>query len=767
MSTVNFESYLHYAGLSKQEAAYTAAHLKSWDDLHRWLSENQENNFQPVPDRVPIGTPFLETNWRINLWNRLRKVEETHQPVGEPPLWPKVVDRRRQLAMIFSLGLTALMTIISNITLVTEHISDNWRHAYLIIYAIMTYFMIATFAKLGLGSWHALRGPAGNPWHPSHTARDPRANVRTAIIYPVYHEDAARVVAGLTATWESIKRHTPDYASQYDLFLLSDSRKPEYWVAEQAALHTAQAANPDARFYYRWRPSNHNAKLGNVIDFCRRWGKTYEYMVVMDADSIMNGGTIHSMVRMMEGNHRLGILQSNPTPILRESLFGRMQQFAGRLYGSAFSYSLQAMYMGHAQYIGHNAIIRMDPFIKYCILPELSGSSPWGGKPLSHDIIEAAMMARMGYEVWFMPELKGSYEEIPANILGFLIRERRWMQGNLQHLRFLFVNGLHTIHRETFLNGLMGYLSAPLWAAFLFVSAYSMVSFLRHGTLNLGAMSTVEVPAMLMLAASMVFLFLPRILAIVLNFSKPRARLYGGRTKIIVSILLETIFSMFFAPIIMIYITKFVWQWAIRKSVSWGTQQRDDAPLPWLDCFRHFGWIMVIGLLCSYLLYRQVMLVPAQTVALMSLVSGHLLSPASVFFWFFPILGGFVLSALIVRFTSRSFPLLRKVRLFAIPEEVEVPPELSDLEKWEQYLRQHIPDPEQDRHALRYAISDSFFYVRHRPQTRIKPHIADALLPKIRQGIPLTIKEFTYAIRERRCYDALHQAAILGNMMQK
>ena len=156
MSTVNFESYLYYAGLSKQEAAYTATHLKSWDDLHRWLSEKQENDFQPVPDRVPIGTPFLETNWRINLRNRLRKVEETHQPVGEPPLWPKVVDRRRQLAMIFSLGLTALMTIISNITLVSEHISDNWRHAYLIIHAIMTYLLTATFSKLGLGSWHAL-----------------------------------------------------------------------------------------------------------------------------------------------------------------------------------------------------------------------------------------------------------------------------------------------------------------------------------------------------------------------------------------------------------------------------------------------------------------------------------------------------------------------------------------------------------------------------------------------------------------------------------
>jgi membrane glycosyltransferase len=73
-----------------------------------------------------------------------------------------------------------------------------------------------------------------------------------------------------------------------------------------------------------------------------------------------------------------------------------MQQFAGRLYGSVFSYSLQAMLMGNASYIGHDAMIRLKPFIEHCMLPELSGTAPWGGKPLSHDIIESAMMAQAG-----------------------------------------------------------------------------------------------------------------------------------------------------------------------------------------------------------------------------------------------------------------------------------------------------------------------------------------------------------------------------------
>src|ERR1041384_6934495 len=137
-------------------------------------------------------------------------------------------------------------------------------------------------------------------------------------------------------------------------------------------------------------------------------------MLLMDADSVMDGAACGALLRMMEGNPHIGILQTNARPVLRQSLFGRMEQFAARLYGSVFSWSLQAMYMGHACYLGHNAMIRLDALIAHCILPRLSGEAPWGGKPLSHDIVESALMARADREVWFLPEIEGSYEEVPA-----------------------------------------------------------------------------------------------------------------------------------------------------------------------------------------------------------------------------------------------------------------------------------------------------------------------------------------------------------------
>ncbi|MFT9215416.1 MAG: glucans biosynthesis glucosyltransferase MdoH [Acetobacter malorum] len=754
---MDFAPYLTLAGLDASQAKHVAQRITSWDELHEWLDAHAPEDTTPLPRRTSIGTPFMETSWKTALKRRFSRLQEDGQPVGEEPLWPAVVERRRRVSLITTLFLTVSLTLLADATLTAEHITPLLKTAYLLLYSIMSYFMIATFAKLAIGSWHALRGPAGNPWHPAHSATEPRPDARVAVLFPVYHEDPARVVAGMIATAQSICRYAPEHTQHYEFFLLSDSRKPGYRIAELAALNQAQEACPDILFHYRWRTSNDHAKLGNVIDFCRRWGKAYEYMLVMDADSLMKGNTIHQLLRMMEGNHRLGILQTNPTPILRESFFGRMQQFAGRLYGSAFSYSLQAMYMGHASYIGHNALIRTQAFIDHCILPDLPGKTPWGGKPLSHDIIEAALMARAGYEVWFLPDMGGSYEEIPANILGFLIRERRWMQGNLQHARFLFLEGLKPLHRENFLSGFMGYMSAPLWAAFLIISAASMVSYLQTGRLAEGTIAQIEVPSIMMLAASVVFLFSPRILAICLNIKREKSYLFGGKNKLVLSTLAETVFSFFFAPLMMAFISRFVWFWVKRKSISWGTQQRDDEALPWAICFRHFGWTSAVGIIATAILFYQLQKVPAQAIALLSVASGHWLRPESMFIWFFPILAGLGASVLIARVTSRTFPFLKKAGWFMIPEEVIVPQEITDMEHWNTHLIASIPDPDKLQDCVHYALMDPLFYIKQRARTRYRPLVAEAVLTKIYNGEKLSVSEFMIALGDTDCVDAMHR----------
>lgn len=756
---MTFDAYIDQLGLPAGEARRLRASVRTWDDLHAWLDANQAPVIQPRPERITVAPPPLNVSWKHNVWRRFRRSRSLKAPVGQPPGWEQVVEYRRKVSLALTLITTIVILMLSHYTLRAQQMPEITIKIYLVIYGIMTWFLAANFFKLLIGTWHTLRGPGNNPWHPSKSAQEPRAGAKVAIVYPVYHEDVARVAAGMAATWASIERDHPEYSHHFDNFLLSDSRRLEYGVVEQAAVHKLREQFPGGRFFYRRRPVNLNAKLGNVTDFCRRWGKKYEYMLVMDADSIMDGNAIVALLRMMEGNLRIGILQTNPKPVMRRSLFGRMQQFAARLYGSVFSYSLQAMFMGHASYIGHNAMIRMKPFIKYCILPELPGTPPWGGKPLSHDIIESAMMARAGYEVWFLPELEGSYEEIPANLLGFLIRERRWMQGNMQHLRFLFIDGLRSVHRETFLNGSMGYLAAPLWAMFLVVSAYGMVHFLSHGALVIGAIQVLQMPMLMLLISSLVFLFMPRVLAFVVHVKRDRARGFGGKDKLMWSLLLETIFSFFFSPIMMIYVTRFVWLWIKRRSISWGTQQRDDEPLPWSACFRHFGWISVIGVVCWASMAYAIHGISGARALMIAALSRNWVSPGDIMLWFFPILAGFTGSVWIARFTSLTIDAVQSRKLFCIPEEIDRPQVIDDTIAWERRLRSDLPDIDDPQAVIDFAVRDVGFYVKHRPETRGRPHVAARLLPSIVAGEPLAGKNLLLALSERRCFDALHAQA--------
>ncbi|MFT8973052.1 glucans biosynthesis glucosyltransferase MdoH [Zymomonas mobilis] len=754
---MSFLKYLVYAGLNLSKAKRLSKHIKSWDDLYHCLDQHSLKIKEPLPQRTSIPTPVIETSWKAALYRRFFSMKQQGQPVGHIPSWPEAVEKRRKISLIITIIITFILIIISNNTLSYQHINPILKNLYLILYGIMSYFMISTFSKLIIGSWHALRGAKGNPWHPAHTATQPSADTKVAILFPVYHEDPARVVAGMIAVAQSIIRHAPFAVQHYEFFLLSDSRNAGYRIAEISALEQARYRIKNIKFHYRWRKRNTHAKLGNITEFCRRWGKLYNYMLVMDADSIMNGDTIHKLLCMMEGNHRLGILQTNPTPILRKSLFGRMQQFAGRLYGSAFSYSLQAMYMGHASYIGHNALIRTQAFIEHCMLPDLPGKTPWGGKPLSHDIIEAALMARAGYEVWFLPDMNGSYEEIPANLLGFLIRERRWMQGNLQHARFFFIEGLHSIHRENFINGFMGYLSAPLWAMFLIISAWSMISYLKNKFLIHNIISQIEIPSIMLLAASIVFLFSPRIIAIIINFHSTRSIKYGGKVKLLFSTLAETLFSFFFAPLMMAFISKFIWLWAKRRSISWGTQQRDDEPLAWKECFQYFGWVSAVGIFFSSILIYNIHSIYKNSLFLYIKLLKLYLNPTSIFIWFAPILGGLILGVLIARITSLTFPQLQRKQWFLIPEEFEIPSEIKDTLFQEKKLRHRIPTPGNLKDCLIYAVRNPFFYVKQRARAKINQNTYIFIKKKLDNNEKLSIDEFMNAIYEKRCLDRIHK----------
>jgi membrane glycosyltransferase len=477
-----------------------------------------------------------------------------------------------------------------------------------------------------------------------------------------------RVFAGLQAMYRALDR--AGALGSFDFFVLSDTRTAGTGVDEESAwLRWCLAGNGFGRIFYRRRRARVARKSGNVADFCRRWGRQYRYMIMLDADSIMTGSALTRLVRMMEANPRVGMIQTAPTAVNQRTLFARVQQFASRVYGPMFAAGLHFWQLGEGQYWGHNAIVRVQPFMDHCGLPTLPGRGPLGGEILSHDFVEAALMGRAGWELWLAFDLPGSHEEMPSSLMEEMQRDQRWCQGNLQHLGLLFAEGLFGAHRALFLNGVLSYVSAFLWLVFLALSTAEAIlqamrptDYFPHGR-SLFPEWPVWHPnwAITLMAVTAVILFLPKLLGLILVTCKWRnTRAFGGYLRLTLSIFFETLLGSLFAPIRMVFHSRFVVLNTIGRRIVWRSQTRGDAETGWRAAFRYHGLDTVVATVWGVTVYRM--------------------NP-TYFWWLAPILIALILSVplSIVVSRVRSGERARRWGLFLIPEETEPPAELRDL----------------------------------------------------------------------------------------
>ena len=174
-----------------------------------------------------------------------------------------------------------------------------------------------------------------------------------------------------------------------------------------------------------------------------RFGGAYAQFLILDADSLMTGETLVRLAGAMERHPDVGLIQTLPIITGAATLFARVQQFAGRVYGPLIAHGIAWWHGAEGNYWGHNAMIRTRAFAEQAGLPELAGRKPFGGPIMSHDFVEAALMRRGGWAVHMVPGVRGSYEEVPPTLTDLAVRDRRWCQGNLQHLAVLPTRGLH------------------------------------------------------------------------------------------------------------------------------------------------------------------------------------------------------------------------------------------------------------------------------------------------------------------------------------
>jgi len=484
---------------------------------------------------------------------------------------------------------------------------------------------------------------------------------KTAMLMPTYNEDPSRVFAAVEAM--AVGLDELQQGPAFDWFILSDTTDPDVALAEEAALLTLRDRLGDrGRVYYRRRRKNVARKSGNVADFCTRWGAAYDHMLVLDADSLIAPETIVELARRMEEDPDAGLIQTIPALVNGTTIVARLQQFAGRVYGPVVGAGLAFWTGSEGNYWGHNAIIRTRAFMDAAGLPDLPGKPPFGGHILSHDFVEAALLRRAGWTVRIAEDLAGSYEESPPSIIDLAVRDRRWCQGNLQHVLVLPARGLHWVSRIHLMTGIGSYLASPLWLLLILAGlALSLQAhFIRpeYFTEDFQLFPTWPVidaeRALRLFGLTLVILFGPKFLGLVSFLRNRTDRRKVGGFRTIASFLFEIIISALIAPVMMLVHTGAILSILLGRDSGWKPQRRDDGGVPIRSLIIRHRWHFLLGvaLLCAAWLD--------------SLVLVAWLSPAILGLLLVVPVSGMTGSNKVGRF-------IRRIGLLRTPEEVDPP----------------------------------------------------------------------------------------------
>lgn len=451
---------------------------------------------------------------------------------------------------------------------------------------------------------------------------------RTAILVPIYNEDPVATFSRIAAMNRSLIAE--GHAEHFHFAVLSDTQAME--CAAQEAVwfdRLLQEPQSEGRIFYRRRERNIGRKAGNIEDFIARSGGAYDYALILDADSLMQGATIVAMMRRMEEDPELGLLQTVPRIINARTLFGRSIQFAASYLSPTFARGAALMQGREGPYWGHNAIVRMRAFAASCGLPELSGTPPFGGHILSHDYVEAALLSRAGWKVEVDPWLQGSYEEGPENLIEYAKRDRRWCQGNLQHGRLLAAPGLKVWSRFTFIQGIMAYLASPLWLALLITSIVAGVMPEQPPVLAGLGVPLVEVWALGIAVAAI--LVLPKMLILIRGALDGENRRFGGTPLALLSVLGEIALSTVLAPTMLLLQTRAVAQVVLGLDGGWPPTGRGQNWVGVAEAFRASWWIVALATLAlaSTLIFAPAVAVWVAPAMLPAMVAPLLISATS------------------------------------------------------------------------------------------------------------------------------------------
>lgn len=670
--------------------------------------------------------------------------QKPQRRAGGLPSRPTATWLRRLLVIGSAIALTAFAA--REMWLVLGSGKPTVLQAFVLVLFVVLFAWIAlSFTSATCGFVRLLLGP-DRRLGITPDGPPPMPGVKTALLMPTYNEDPSRVMAGLQAIHESLA--AANALDRFDIFILSDSTEPAAWIAEEAAfLDLRRRTGDEAHIFYRRRPKNTERKAGNIAEWVRRWGAAYPQMLVLDADSVMEAGTILRLADAMERNPDVGLIQTLPIIAGGNTLFARMQQFAGRVYGPLIAEGIAWWHGAEGNYWGHNAIIRTAAFAAAAGLPDLPGRKPFGGHILSHDFVEAALLRRAGWAVHMVPWLRGTYEESPPSLMDLAIRDRRWCQGNLQHMAVLPARGLHWVSRLHLLTGIGSYITAPIWLVFLVSGILLSIQarFIRPEYFPAGPSLFPQWPvvdpvrAMWVFIGTMALLLTPKLMAwFALLFHRSDRRGSGGAIRAFLSILLETVIAGLLAPVTMLTQSVDVIGILMGRDSGWNAQRRDDGSLPIGQVVKLYWRHTLFGLAFGGAAW---------------LVSPYLA------LWMSPVVVGLALAIPLAAWTARRDVGvgLRRLGLLLTPEERDPPAVLARARALHRELSETAPPPDALRLFREPALLDAHRQMLPPPRRPRRDPFDPALL------IGLAKLDEAESLEEARMLPRAELAAVLAD----
>ena len=514
-----------------------------------------------------------------------------------------------------------------------------------------------------LGFWNAVIGL----WL-LHGVKDPLASVapflsaraepvpftsKTAVLMTLRNEDPARALHRLEIVKDSLSA-LPE-GRQFAYFVLSDTDRPEIAEVERAGVDAWRARDrAGVQIVYRRRADNTGYKAGNIAEFCAAFGRDFDLMLPLDADSLMTGAAIVDLVRIMQRHPKIGILQSLVVGTPSSSAFARIFQFGMRLGMRTYTMGQAWWTADCGPYWGHNAVVRIAPFAQHCALPMLPGPPPFGGHVLSHDQVEAALMRKAGYEVRVMPVEGGSHEDNPPDTLEFIRRDQRWCQGNMQYVGLLGLSGLQPMSRFQLLWAMLMFVGVPAWTLLLALSPVIAWQFTSTGEFPAASAKALYVTFLLFYLAPKLAGFADAVL------TPGEVGRFGGPVRFVISAVLELAFSFLLGAISAVRTSIFMIGLLFGRSVIWSGQARDSTGIGWLAAARALWPQMLLGLF----------------------VCGGLAAVSyPTLLWSLPLTAGYILCVPFAVLTASPGigRFMRRIGIAGIPEEFYPPLEIATL----------------------------------------------------------------------------------------